>query len=126
MLERKENIVAVKADAFSDRVVKMAQYLQREKYEKVMSSQILRSGTSIGANIAESKYAHSRADFVSKLTISLKEANETRFWLDKLYSGDYITEKQYHSMLSDNEEIIKLLMAITKTVRNKSVFYDNA
>lgn len=119
MLTRKKNIVAEKANAYSDRIVKMARYLKEEQREFVLSNQILRSGTSIGANIAESAFAQSRADFTSKLHIALKEANETRFWLEKLLAGAYITPHQYHSMLTDNEEIIKLLVAITKTLKDK-------
>jgi four helix bundle protein len=119
MLIRKKNIVAAKADAYSDRIVKMARYLREEQKEYVLSSQILRSGTSIGANVAESIFAQSRADFTSKLYIALKEASETCFWLDKLLAGGYITQHQHDSMFTDNEEIIKLLTAITKTLKGK-------
>ena len=99
MLPRKENIIA-------------------EKGEHVFSRQIVRSGTSIGANVAESKFAQSRADFVSKLSIALKEANETEYWLRKLKSGEYITAYQYQSMHHDNEEIVKILVSIIKTCKS--------
>lgn len=119
MLKRKENIIANKADSFSDRIVKLHQYLLKDKGEAIMSKQILRSGTSIGANVAESKFAQSRADFVNKLNIALKEANETEYWLKKLLTGNYITEIQFESMYHDNEEIIKLLVSIIKTCKKE-------
>lgn len=119
MLQRKENKVKLKAEAYSDRIVKMAKCLKTDRHEYTISSQILRSGTSIGANIAESQYAQSRADFTSKLSISLKEANETKYWLEKLYSGGYINQQEFDSMAADNVELIKLLVAIIKTLKGK-------
>lgn len=119
MLKRKENIIAQKTDDFTNRIVRLYQYLLKEKGETIMSRQIMRSGTSVGANIAESKYAQSRPDFISKLNIALKEAKETDFWLKKLLSGDYITQEQYQSMHQDNEEIIKLLVSIIKTCKKE-------
>ena len=82
-----------------------------------MLNQIYRSGTSIGANVAESQYAQSRADFFTKLTIALKEANETQYWIGRLYAGGSLSEKEYDSIKADGEEIIKLLTSITKTVK---------
>ena len=84
-----------------------------------MSKQVLRSGTSIGANVTEGIYALSRNDFVSKLSISLKEAQETNYWLKLLYSTDYLNEPEFASIHSDNEELIKMLMATLKTIKNK-------
>ena len=81
--------------------------------------QIYRSGTSIGANIAESQYAQSRADFFTKLTIALKETNETHFWIDRLYAAEALTKEEYISINDDCIEIIKLLTSITKTVKGK-------
>ena len=115
VLQRKENIVVKKADGFSDRIIKMFKCLSSEREENIMSKQILRSGTSIGANITESINAQSPADFINKLNISLKEADETYYWLKKLRAGDYITEKEFTSMERDNVEIIKLLTSIIKT-----------
>lgn len=80
-----------------------------------MSNQILRSGTSIGANITESTRAQSKADFYSKLNIALKEAEETKYWLNLLYSGEYIDNKSFKSISADCEEIIRILVSITKT-----------
>ena len=119
MLNRPENVIVKKTEAFADRIVKMCRYLSDGKCDNMeMVKQIVRCGTSIGANTAESQYAQSRADFLSKLTIALKEANETKFWLTRLYSAKHLTEKEYNSILNDNVEIIKLLTSITKTVKS--------
>jgi four helix bundle protein len=84
-----------------------------------MINQMYRSGTSVGANIAESQYAQSRADFLTKLTIAPKEANETKFWLKRLYAGDFLNDKEYNSILKDNEEIISILVKITGTMKQR-------
>ncbi len=84
-----------------------------------MIKQVVRSGTSIGANVAESKFAQSEADFLTKLTIALKEANETRFWINRLHSGQYLSDKEHQSILMDNEEIISILVKITNTMKRK-------
>lgn len=115
---RKENIIQDKSEKYSARIIRMYQYLIKIKYETVMSKQILRSGTSIGANVAESRNAQSAADFINKLNIALKEADETMFWLKSLKAGNYITEKHFYSMMTDNEEIIKILTSIIKTKKN--------
>ena len=90
-----------------------------EKKEYVLSKQILRSGTSIGANISEAEHAWSNDDFSYKNSIALKEANETEYWLELLYETDYIDEKQYKSIKKDCSEICKLLIAIVKSLKNK-------
>lgn len=115
MLQRKENIIQIKTEAYAARIVKLYTYLRDVKHEQTLSKQILRSGTSIGANTAESRNAQSKADFINKLSIALKEADETIFWLKTLHSGKYITEKQMKSMISDNKEIIRILVKIIKT-----------
>ena len=118
MQERRENIIVKKSEAFADRIIKMCKYLSKKKSgDKDMIHQIYRSGTSVGANVAESQYAQTRADFLTKMTIALKEANETHFWLGRLYSGGNLTDKEYESINLDNEEIIKLLTSITGTVK---------
>ena len=100
MLKRPENIILKKTENFSDRIVKMYKYLQgKNEGNNDILKQVLRSGTSIGANTAESKFAQSDADFLTKLTIALKEANETMFWLKRLYAGDYLTEVEYSSII---------------------------
>ena len=115
VLPRKKAIIETKADAFTDRIVKMFKYLVDNDIERVMAKQVYRSGTSIGANIAESQNAQSDADFVSKLNIALKEADETLYWLKKLNTGGFLTEKQFLSMKTDNIEVIKLLTSIIKS-----------
>ena len=119
MLQRKENIILAKTDAFGDRILKLYQYLIKEKQEFILSKQILRSGTSIGANTAEARNAQGEKDFINKMNIALKEADETEYWLKKLQSGEYITPCQYESMHNDNEEIIKILTKIIKTMKQK-------
>ena len=120
MMQRKEYFLEVKARDFSGRIVKMYQYLTEKKREKIMSSQIYRSGTSIGANISESKFAQSTPDYISKLSIAQKEANETAYWIENLYKGQYISEKEYESIQHDNEEIIKLLVSSIKTCKKRA------
>jgi four helix bundle protein len=119
MMPQKENIIKTKTEAYSTRIIKLYQYLQEKKHELVISKQILRSGTSIGANTAESRNAQSTPDFIHKLSIALKEADETSYWLKSLYGGEYLTRKQFDSMFDDNEEIIKLLTSIIKTMKEK-------
>ena len=119
MLYRKENIILVKTDAYSNRILKLYQHLTEVKHEFVISKQILRSGTSIGANCAESRNAQGNKDFVNKLNIALKEADETEYWLRKLLAGDYITTFQYESMHNDNDEIVKILTKIIKTMKER-------
>ena len=118
-MPQKENIIKTKTEAYSTRIIKLYQYLQEKKHELVISKQILRSGTSIGANTAESRNAQSTPDFIHKLSIALKEADETSYWLKSLYGGEYLTRKQFDSMFDDNEEIIKLLTSIIKTMKEK-------
>jgi four helix bundle protein len=118
MLARSENAIVEKTERFADRIVKMHQYLSKRKDNNPdLLRQILRSGTSVGANTAESQYAQSRADFLTKLTIALKEANETKYWLGRLYAADYLSDVEYNSIVGDNLEIIKLLTSITGTVK---------
>lgn len=110
----RENPVVEKSKAFALRIVRMYQYLYEIQKEFVISKQVLRSGTSIGANIREGQRAQSKPDFFSKLNISLKEAEETAYWLELLYEGGYLTKDEFSSIYADNEEIIRLLVSITK------------
>ena len=118
-MPRKDSILKIKSELFATRIINLYKYLT-DKHEGVMSKQIYRSGTSIGANIAESINAQSDADFISKLSIALKESNETEYWLKNLYAGGYIDEKGFKSLFNDNEEIIKMLVKSIKTMKNKS------
>ena len=115
MLKRENNILLTKVDAYSNRIIRLYKYLKDVEKEFILSKQLLRSGTSIGANIAESQSAQSSADFIHKLDVALKEAKETHYWLEKLLVGEYINEVGYKSMSYDNIEIIKLLTSIIIT-----------
>ena len=110
----KDNVVKDKSLEFAVRIVNLYKFLVNEQKEFVMSKQILRSGTSIGANIREAEQAQSRADFINKLNIALKEANETEYWLELLIRTEYITQEQYESINNDSTEINKLLISIIK------------
>ena len=104
-----------KSTNFALRIIKLYKYLIAEKQEYVLSKQILRSGTSIGANLTEAEYSITKKDFLAKMYIAFKECAETGYWLDLLYESDYITKTQFKSIYVDCQEIIKLLVAITKT-----------
>ena len=114
----KQNEVRQFSLAFAKRVVFASKYLCEEKREYVLSKQFLRSGTSIGANIAEAQYAISRKDFLNKMYIALKECAETLYWLELLVSCEYLSKAQYDSLYDDCERIRKLLSSITKTTRD--------
>ncbi len=111
----KDNVILEKNKAFALRIIKLYKYLKDQQNEYVMSKQLLRCGTSIGANVKEAMRGQSKADFYSKLNISLKEASEVEYWLELLYESDFITKAQFESIYDDCQEIIKLLVSITKT-----------
>ena len=117
-MPRKESVLRHKYELFADRIVRLYRYVSEQK-ESVMSKQIYRCGTSIGANIAESTNAQSEADFINKLSIALKEANETEYWLDRLYNSGYINQKGYESMKHDCTEIIKMPVCSIKTIKKR-------
>lgn len=110
-----DNVVADKSKNFAIRIIKFYKYLCDEKKEFVLSKQILRSGTSIGANIRESKNAQSKADFISKMNIALKEADETAYWMELLWESGIIEKSQVIDLYELNTELIKLLTAIIKS-----------
>ncbi len=107
-----------KSKVFAVRIVRLYRYLCDEKKEYVLSKQLLRSGTSIGANLAEAECAISKKDFLSKVYISLKECMETKYWLELLHETDYLTEQDYQSMNSDCEELRRMLSSTTKTLNS--------
>ncbi len=110
-----ENIIVDKSKAFALRIIKLYKYLDNNHRIGVIATQVLKSGTSIGANVREAIRAQSKPDFYAKLNISLKEASETEYWIELLYESEYITKEQFESIHSDCEELIKILTAITKT-----------
>ena len=115
MKTKEENIIAAKSYAFAVRCVKLYKYLCDEKNDYMIGRQLMRSGTSIGANVKEAARGISKADFTAKMSISLKEASESEFWIEVLRDTDYITEEQADSLLNDCQELLKLLMSIVKT-----------
>ena len=120
----KHSIVQEKSRRFASRIIKMHLYLQQRKREFVMSKQLLRSGTSIGANISEALCAQSKKDFYAKMYIAYKEASETLYWIDMLFENGYITDSQHESIRKDDLELVKILSAITKTQKYpKSLHY---
>ena len=112
-----ENIIENKSFHFAIRIVNLYIYLCRTQKEFILSKQLLRAGTSIGANVAESQQAQSRADFISKLSIALKEAVETNYWLRLLRATDYLSESEFSSVFEDCRELEKLLTSILKTTK---------
>lgn len=115
-----ESIVMGKALDFAVRIAKLYRYLCNEKREFIISKQLLRSGTSIGANLREAKYAQSTNDFISKNSIALKEVSETEYWLELLYKTDYLTEHQYKDINSDYTEIAKMLTSTVKSLKGNN------
>ena len=114
-----DDIIQPKTKKFALRIVNLNKYLVQEKKEFVMSNQILRCGTSIGANVVEAECGFSEKDFLSKMYIAYKESAETLYWLDLLYESGYITNQEYVSLKSDCNEIKMILTSITKTLREK-------
>ena len=109
------NVIVEKSFDFAVRIVKLHKYLTREHKEFVLSKQLLRSGTSIGANVSEAQRGQSKADFTAKMSIALKEASESEYWIKLLYHTEYLSKEQYNSLNADIQELIGLLMAICRT-----------
>ena len=114
-----ENVIEDKSFRFAIRIVNLYKYLCENKREFVLSKQVLRSGTSIGANVAEAQQAQSRADFIAKLSIALKETSETKYWLRLLKATDYLDIKEGQSIFSDCVELEKILVTILKSAKDK-------
>jgi len=115
----RESIIADKSYAFAVRVVRLNRHLVEKKKEFVLSKQLLRAGTSIGANVREGQEGQSKADFVNKFSIALKECGETLYWLDLLHDTGFLTDRQYRSICDDCIEVKKLLVSIVKTSRSR-------
>ena len=114
---KSENVLKTKSYAFALRIVKLYKHLTGEKKEFVLSKQVLRSGTAIGALIYEAEFGQSKPDFISKMSIALKEANETSYWLNLLKDSEYLTETQFESIHEPCVELIKLLVSSIKTAK---------
>lgn len=117
---KRDNILVDKSFSFAVRIVNLYKYLCSDKKEFVLSKQLLKSGTSIGANISESQDAQSTNDFISKLSIALKEARESKYWIELLKETEYLTKKESDSLVNDLIELIKLLVTIIKTTKDNN------
>jgi four helix bundle protein len=114
-----ENVIKIKSYSFAIRIIKAYKFLSSEQKEFVLSKQMLRSGTAVGALVRESEHAESKADFIHKMSIALKEANETEYWLLLLHDTEYLEKKLFESIVSDCQELIRLLISIIKTAKQK-------
>ncbi len=112
-----KSILKDKSYGFAIRIVKLYQFLCSEKKEFVLSKQLLRSGTAVGALVREAEFGQSKADFISKMSIALKEANETQYWIELLKDTGYLNEKMFQSIVDDCTELLKLLVATVKTAK---------
>ncbi len=119
MENERKNVVAEKSYAFALRIVKLYKFLVSEQKEFVLSKQVLRSGTAIGALVKEAEHAQSKKDFINEMNVALKESNETEYWLMLLKDSEYITESAYKSIQPDSIELVKLLASIVKTSKLK-------
>lgn len=116
----KNNIIVDKSKSFAIRIIKLYQHLINNYRISPIANQILKSGTSIGANVKEAIRGQSKADFYAKMNIALKECSETEYWLELLHESEFISKEQFESIYSDCEEIIKILVSITKTQKNNN------
>lgn len=114
-----DNVIENKSFQFAIRIVRLYKFLCEEKKEYILSKQLLRAGTSIGANVTESQQAQSKPDFVSKISIAIKEASETKYWIKLLGATEYLSENQTKSILDDCVEIEKILVTILKSAKNQ-------
>ena len=117
MKANSQQAIQEKSFHFAVRIVNLCRYLREGQKEYILSKQLLRSGTSIGANVAEAQQAQSKPDFINKMNIALKEAYETSYWLQLLHATDYLNTKEYESIIADHMEVVKLLVAIVKTAK---------
>ena len=116
----KENALLDKSKKFALRIINLYKYLNENKREHILSKQLLRSGTSIGANLKEAAFAQSRADFQAKLFKAQKECAETEYWLELLHESEYINKSEFDSIYEDCQELMRLLVASTKTIQGKN------
>ena len=119
-MKMRTNLIEEKSFAFSVRILRLYKHLTQRQHEFVLSKQILRSGTSIGANISEAEFAQSKLDFYSKMSIALKEASETYYWLRLLHAGEYLSKSEFESMSKDVNELIRLLISICRSAQSNN------
>ena len=116
----KENVVMIKSYSFALAIINLYKYLVADQKEYVLSKQLLRSGTAVGALIKEAEHAESKADFIHKMSIALKEANETEYWLMLLHDSEFIDSKSFSSIVIDCQEVIKMLVSIIKSSKENN------
>ena len=114
-MEMADNLIITKSMDFAVRIVNLYKYLSKSKHEYVLSKQVLRSGTSIGANAREAVQGQSKADFIAKMSIALKEASETEYWLELLYKTEYLNIIEYEDIMQNCKEIVRILTSIVKS-----------
>ena len=119
MTKEENNIIVDKSKKFAIRIIRLYQYVSKNADERVLTKQLLKSGTSIGANVREGIRGQTKADFAAKMNIALKEASETQYWLELLHETDYISDSEFLSINSDCTEILKILTSIVKTSFSK-------
>lgn len=119
----RDSVILKRSKAFALRIIKLYKYLNEVKREHILSKQLLRCGTSIGANVKEAIYAQSKADFTAKLFIAQKECAETEYWLELLYESDYMCKSEFDSIYGDCEELMNMIVASTKTLQGKNNSY---
>jgi four helix bundle protein len=115
----KENVLKTKSFDFAVRIINLYKYLKKEHNEFIISKQLIRSGTSVGALVREAEHAESLKDFIHKLSVGLKEINESKYWLDLLFAADFLSKKMYESLNKDCEELLKLLTASVITSKKR-------
>ena len=114
-----KSVILDKSKVFAVRIVKLCKYLREQKHEHILTKQLLRSGTAIGANAKECAFAQSKADFTAKMFIAQKECAETEYWLEVLYQSEYINKDEFESIYADCQELMRLIVASTKTLQGK-------
>ena len=119
----RDSVILKRSKAFALRIIKLYKYLNDVKREHLLSKQLLRCGTSIGANVKEAIYAQSKADFTAKLFIAQKECAETEYWLELLYESDYMSKSEFDSIYGDCEDLMNMIVASTKTLQGKNNSY---
>ncbi len=117
-MKQEESPIWIKSKAYAVRIIRLTRHLQDDLKEYILSNQIKRSGTSIGANVRESRNAQSRADFINKLQIALKESDETQYWLELLVETEYVSQDLFDSLMADNKELTALLTSIINSTKN--------
>ncbi|MBQ1224516.1 MAG: four helix bundle protein [Alistipes sp.] len=119
----RDSVILKKSKTFALRIIKLYKYLNEQKQEHILSKQLLRCGTSVGANAKEAVYAQSKADFAAKLFVAQKECAETEYWLELLYESEYINKREFDSVYKDCQELMNMIVSSTKTLQGKNNSY---